>query len=58
MRLQVTVRIGQWLLIAIATLLLAGGLFAILVLDASTSRSVVAAEKAATSGQAQTEGEN
>ena len=57
MKLQVTVRIGQWLLVAIAALLLTGGLLAIFVLDASTSRSVVAAEKAATSDQAQTEGE-
>ncbi len=40
MRLQVTVKVGQWLLVAIAALLLAGGLMAIFALDASSSRAV------------------
>ncbi|HUX07181.1 MAG TPA: hypothetical protein VMX35_07670 [Acidobacteriota bacterium] len=52
MRLQVTVRVGQWLLVAIAALLLAGGLMAIFALDASSSRAVAGEREPVQSGPA------
>jgi len=50
MRIRVTIRIGQWLLVALAMLLLAGGLFAILVLDASANKAL-AGERGSATGQ-------
>jgi hypothetical protein len=40
LKLRVKVRVGQWLLVAMAALLLTGGLMALFALDASTTRAV------------------
>jgi hypothetical protein len=48
-RVRVKVRVGQWLLVALAALLLTSGLMALFALDASTTRAV-AGEGAPASG--------